>query len=60
MTMWWYGVSKPEDSEFYIQRAKEIGTTTLEFDLIEAFEHGDVGWFAANPVVVSHEWRAID
>jgi hypothetical protein len=33
-------------SEAVVQRVKEIGVTTFEFDSIEAYEHGDVGWFA--------------
>ncbi|RLE11664.1 MAG: hypothetical protein DRJ28_10335 [Actinobacteria bacterium] len=35
-------------SEYVVQRVKEIGVTAFEFDMIEAYEHGDVGWFAVN------------
>lgn len=45
---WFQGPSNPQDAEFLIQRVKEIGVADIEFDLIEAYEHGDVGWFAVN------------
>jgi len=43
----WFAETSPE---WIIERAKGIGTTGIEFDIIEAYEHGDVGWFAVNMV----------
>ena len=47
----WFQGTTANDAEYMVKRAKEIETTGFEFDLIEAFEHGDVGWFAANLIV---------
>jgi class 3 adenylate cyclase len=35
-------------SERIVQQVEEIGVTAVEFDSIEAYEHGDTGWFAVN------------
>jgi class 3 adenylate cyclase len=35
------------DGEFLVRRAMEMGIVSIEFDLVEAFEEGDVGWAAA-------------
>jgi class 3 adenylate cyclase len=45
------------DVEYIVQRTREIATTGVEFDHIEAFEQGDVGWFAASAILtrVDHE-----
>jgi class 3 adenylate cyclase len=47
----WFQGTTVDDADYMVKRAKEIETTGVEFDLIEAFEHGDVGWFAANLIV---------
>ena len=39
------------DVEYMVGRTNEIRTTGIEFDHIEAFEHGDVGWFATNVIM---------
>jgi class 3 adenylate cyclase len=44
---WFY---KP-DTEYMVQRTREIATTGVEFEHIEAFEHGDAGWFAASVIL---------
>jgi class 3 adenylate cyclase len=43
---WAQGPGTDQDGEFIVRRALEIGTTDVEFDLIEAYEHGEVGWAA--------------
>ncbi|MDJ0962267.1 MAG: adenylate/guanylate cyclase domain-containing protein [Acidimicrobiia bacterium] len=49
---WFLGVgSQQRDAEWSVQRAKDIGTTSVEYDVIEAYEHGDVGWFAVNAII---------
>jgi adenylate cyclase len=48
---WYHGMNSPLDQEFFMNRAVELGTTDVEFELIEAFEHGDAGWMAANVVM---------
>lgn len=35
-------------AEIMIDRADQIGIVGVEIDRLEAFEHGDAGWFAAN------------
>jgi len=45
----WYTELSPK---WITERAKRIGVTGIEFDIIEAYEHSDVGWFAVN--MVSH------
>jgi hypothetical protein len=35
-------------AEIMIDRAEQIGIVGVEIDRLEAFEHGDAGWFAAN------------
>ncbi len=47
---WIKGIGQLE--EIIVKRAEEIGIVGAEFDRLEAFEHGDTGWFAA--VVVVH------
>ena len=37
--------------EIIVKRAEETGAVGVEFDRLEAFEHGDTGWFAAAVVV---------
>jgi adenylate cyclase len=43
----WYTSVSPK---WTTERAKGIGVTEIEFDIIEAYEHGDAGWFAVNMV----------
>jgi class 3 adenylate cyclase len=39
------------DVGFMVQRTREIASTGVEFEQIEAFEHGDVGWFAVSVII---------
>lgn len=43
---WVKGPGTDRDGEFIVARALEIGTTDVEFELIEAYEQGEVGWVA--------------
>jgi class 3 adenylate cyclase len=38
-------------ADILIDRADQIGLVSAEIDRLEAFEHGDAGWFAANVTV---------
>lgn len=44
----WFTETSPE---WIVERAKGLGVTAIEFDIFEAYEHGDVGWFAVIMVV---------
>jgi class 3 adenylate cyclase len=46
---WIRGNGRFED--VLVDRAKLLGVVGVEFDRLEAFEHGDAGWFAAIVVV---------
>lgn len=48
---WYQSMNSPLDQEFFMNRSAGIGTTAVEYELIEAFEHGDTGWVAANVVM---------
>ena len=43
---WWLG--SDNFVRLAVQRATEVGFVRLEYDRLEAFEHGDVGWAAAS------------
>ncbi len=43
---WWRGGEG--FVQLQVQRSREIGFVRLEFDRLEAFEHGDVGWAAGS------------
>jgi adenylate cyclase len=43
---WYQGPGTDRDGEGLVLRAQEIGATDIEFELLEAYEHGDVGWAA--------------
>jgi class 3 adenylate cyclase len=44
---WWSAsLGSPEHSQLVVARAQEIGITGFEIDILEAHEHGDVGWVA--------------
>ena len=48
---WYQGPHSALDEEFVMIRSAEMGSTDVEFELLEAFEHGDTGWMAASVVV---------
>jgi len=41
------GVGTDYDGVAMVARTEQIGTTAIEYELLEAYEHGDVGWTAA-------------
>jgi adenylate cyclase len=48
---WYQGMNSPLVQELAMNRAMQLGTTDVEFEQLEAFEHGDTGWMAASVVM---------
>ena len=46
---WFKGSGQVEET--FVKRAEDIGIVGVEFDRLEAFEHGDTGWWAAAIVI---------
>jgi adenylate cyclase len=48
---WYQGMNSTLLQELAMNRAVQLGTADVEFEQLEAFEHGDTGWMAANVVM---------
>lgn len=46
------GAASDIDGEFLVRRATEMGIVSIEYELLEAYEQGSVGWVAA--IVTGH------